>query len=125
MRAIAALAVVASVVAFAVAQVAGAASTPKLIGVVGKNGAFTITLENTRRQGRQNAPGRYVHDRRPRLLEAPQLRARARAHGSSRELTDVDFVGTKTAPGEAHARRATRCTASRTSESMVQHFTVR
>jgi plastocyanin len=96
MRASAALAVVASVVAFALAQGAGAASTPKLIGVVGKNGAFKITLKNTRgKVVRTLAAGTYtivVRD----YSKFHNFELEREHRRMSRDITDVDFVGTKT-----------------------------
>ena len=96
MRAVAALAVVASVVAFALAQGAGAASTPKLIGAVGKNGAFTITLTNARGKVVRTLPaGTYsIVVRDYSKLHNYELE---REHGGSgRDITNVGFVGTKT-----------------------------
>ena len=123
MRAIAALAVVASVVAFAVAQVAGAASTPKLIGVVGKNGAFKISLKD--------ANGHVV-----RTLKAGTYTIVVRdyskfhnfelerEHGFEREVTDVSTVETKTMKVKL-TRGSYEVYCDPHKESMVQHFTVR
>ena len=123
MRAIAALAVVASVVAFAVAQVAGAASTPKLIGVVGKNGAFKISLKD--------ANGHVV-----RTLKAGTYTIVVRdyskfhnfelerEHGFEREVTDVSNVETKTVRVKL-TRGSYEVYCDPHKESMVQRFTVR
>jgi plastocyanin len=96
MRASAALAVVASVVALAVAAGAGAASTTKLSGVVGKNGSFTITLKNARGKAVRTLPaGTYtivVRD----YSTLHNFELEREHHGWSRDLTDVDFVGTRT-----------------------------
>jgi hypothetical protein len=105
MRVSAAVAVIASVIALVLAAGAGAASKPKLIGAVGKNGSFTITLKTTRgkvvktlRAGTYTIVVRDYSDFHNFELEREH-------HGSSRDLTDVDFVGTKTlrvklTPGE-------------------------
>lgn len=96
MRFSAALAVVATVVALVVAQGAGAARTPKLIGAVGKNGTFTITLKNARGKVVRTLPaGTYtivVRD----YSTLHNFELEREHHGRSRDLTDVDFVGTKT-----------------------------
>ena len=96
MRANAALAVVASVVALALALGAGAASTPKLIGAVGKNGAFTITLKNARgKVVRTLAAGTYtivVRD----YSKLHNFELEREHGGTDRDITDVGFVGTKT-----------------------------
>jgi len=96
MRASAAVAVVASVIALAVAPGAGAASTSNLIGAVGKNGAFTITLKNARGKVVRTLPaGTYtlvVRD----YSTFHNFELEREHHGASRDITDVDFVGTKT-----------------------------
>jgi len=96
MRVSAAVAIVASAIALALAAGAGAASTPKLTGVVGKNGSFTITLKNARGKVVRTLPaGTYtivVRD----YSTLHNFELEREHHGSSRDLTDVDFVGTKT-----------------------------
>jgi plastocyanin len=96
MRATATLSVIASVIALIVAQGAGAARAQKVIGVVGKNGSFTITLKNTRGKLVRTLPaGMYtivVRD----YSNLHNFELEREHHGSSRDLTDVEFVGTKT-----------------------------
>ena len=121
MRAIAALAVVAaavaSVVAFVVAQGAGAAATPKLIGAVGKNGAFKISLKD--------ANGHVV-----RTLKAGTYTIVVRDYSKfhnfelEREVTDVSTVETKTMRVKL-TRGSYEVYCDPHKESMVQRFTVR
>ena len=127
MRAIAALVVVAaavaSVVAFVVAQGAGAAATPKLIGAVGKNGAFKISLKD--------ANGHVV-----RTLKAGTYTIVVRdyskfhnfelerEHGFEREVTDVSTVETKSMKVKL-TRGSYEVYCDPHKESMVQRFTVR
>lgn len=122
--ALAVIAVVASVVAFAVAQGAGAASTAKLIGVVGKNGAFTITLKNTRgKVVRTLAAGTYtivVRD----YSKFHNFELEREHHGMSRDITDVDFVGTKTVRMKL-TRGEYKIYCDPHESSMFQNFTVR
>ena len=95
MRISAAIAVVASVLAVVLAQGAAAASKPTLIGVVGKNGTFTITLKNARGKVVRTLPaGTYtivVRD----YSKFHNFELEREHHGRSRDITDVDFVGTK------------------------------
>ncbi len=123
MRAIAALAVVASVAAFAVAQVAGAASTPKLIGVVGKDGAFKISLKDARGHVvRSLEAGTYtIVVRDYSKFHNFELE---REHGFEREVTDVSTVETKTMRIKL-TRGSYEVYCDPHKESMVQRFTVR
>jgi len=95
MRISAAIAVVASVIAVVLAQGAAAASKPKLIGVVGKNGTFTIALKNARGKVVRTLPaGTYtivVRD----YSKFHNFELEREHHGRSRDITDVGFVGTK------------------------------
>ncbi len=127
MRASAALtvvAVVSSVVAFGVAQGAGAASTPKLIGVVGKNGAFTITLKSTRgKVVRTVAAGTYtivVRD----YSKFHNFELEREHGGKGSDITDVDFVGTKTVRMRL-TRGEYKVYCDPHESSMFQNFTVR
>ena len=52
------------------------AQNPVLIAKVGLHNAYTISLRTAEREARPVDPRGHVLDRRPRLLEAPQLRAR-------------------------------------------------
>ena len=54
---------------------AGAASHPQLVGVVGQNDAFKITLSSGGKIAKTLKAG-DLHDRHPRRLVDPQLRAR-------------------------------------------------
>lgn len=125
MRASAALAVVAigaSVVAFTVAQGAGAASSPKLTGVVGKNGAFTISLKDARGHVvRTLKAGTYtIVVRDYSKFHNFELE---REHGFEREVTDVSTVETKTIRVRL-ARGSYEVYCDPHKESMVQRFTV-
>ena len=127
MRASAALAVVASVIAsigaFALTQGAGAASTPKLTGAVGKNGAFTITLKNAHGKVVRTLPaGMYtivVHD-----YSKFHNFELEREDGFEREVTDVSSVETKTIRVKL-TRGSYEVYCDPHKGSMVQHFTVR
>jgi plastocyanin len=95
MRVSAAIAVVGTVVALVVAQGAGATQTSKLVGAVGKNGSFTITLKNARGKVVRTLPaGTYtivVRD----YSTLHNFELEREHHGRSRDITDVDIVGTK------------------------------
>ncbi|HEV2591870.1 MAG TPA: hypothetical protein VGU02_08250 [Gaiellaceae bacterium] len=79
----------------AVSATAGAATHPKLFGTVGKNGAYKITLLNSKGKLVKTLPhGTYtvvIHDdsgSHNYELDGP--------HGKSWTFTSVGFVGTKT-----------------------------
>ena len=124
MRVSAAVAVVMSVIALAVAQGAGAASPSKLIGVVGKNGSFTITLKNARGKVVRTLPaGTYtivVRD----YSAMHNFELEREHHGSSRDITDVDFVGTKTLRVKL-TRGEYKVYCEPHESTMFQNFTVR
>ena len=124
MRASAAVAVVASVIALALASGAGAASAPKLIGVVGKNGSFTITLKNARGKVVRTLPaGTYtivVRD----YSKFHNFELEREHHGRSRDITDVDFVGTKTVRVKL-TRGEYKVYCEPHESTMFQNFTVR
>jgi plastocyanin len=112
----------AAVAASLLAAPAGAASHPKLVGVVGKNNAFKITLSFNGKVAKTLKAGTYtvvIHDDSKMHnyeLDGP--------HGKSWTFTKVPFVGTKTftlklSPGKYKAYCAPH-------ESMMfQHFTVK
>ena len=112
----------ATVLAVVLAVTAGAASSPKLVGVVGKNGAFKITLKDSKgKLVKTLKAGTYtfvIHDDgsiHNYEMDGP--------HGKSWTFTSVSFTGTKTktlklVPGKYKAY----CSAH---ESMMfHHFTV-
>jgi hypothetical protein len=101
---------------------AGAASHPHLVGVVGKNDAYTISLDKSGKVAKTLKAGTYtfvIHDDSKMHnyeLDGP--------HGKSWSFTSVPFVGTKTetiklAPGKYKAY----CEAHES--VMFQHFSVR
>ena len=116
-------ALVAVAAALTVAATAGAVSHPKLVGIVGKNDAFTITLKDshgklvkTIRHGMYTfaiSDDSAIHNFE---LDGP--------HGKSWVFTSVPFVGKKTktlnlVPGKYKAY----CVAHES--QMFQHFTVK
>ena len=114
------LAAVASLLVLAAS--AGAATHPKLIGVVGKNDAYKITLTSGGRLAKTLRAGTYtfvIHDDsgiHNYELDGP--------HGKSWKFTTVPFVGTKTVtlkltPGKYKAYCAPH------ESVMFQHFAVR
>lgn len=112
----------AAVAVFVLVGPASAASHPKLVGVVGKNNAFKITLKFNGKIVKTLKRGTYtvvIHDDSKMHnyeLDGP--------HGKSWTFTKVRFVGTKTftlklVPGKYKAYCAPH-------ESMMfQHFTVK
>jgi hypothetical protein len=101
---------------------AGAASHPQLVGVVGKNDAYTISLDKGGKVAKTLKAGTYtfvIHDDSKMHnyeLDGP--------NGKSWSFTSVPFVGTKTktiklAPGKYKAY----CEAHES--VMFQHFSVR
>ena len=101
---------------------AGAAGHPKLIGVVGKNGAYKITLaSSTGKLVKTLKAGTYtlvIHDDAPihnYELDGP--------HGKSWTFTSVSFVGTKTFTLKLVAGKYKAYCAPHES-IMFQHFTV-
>jgi plastocyanin len=120
-RAIAAVCVAAAAALFVLAGPASAAR-PKLIGVVGKNNAFKITLSFNGKIAKTLRAGTYtvvIHDDSQMHnyeLDGP--------HGKSWTFTKVPFVGTKTftlklVPGMYKAYCAPH------ESVMFQHFTVK
>jgi plastocyanin len=120
--AIAAACATAAVSVFVFAGPAGAASHPKLVGVVGKNNAFKITLSFNGTIARTLKAGTYtvvIHD--DSKLHNYELDG---PHGKSWTFTQVPFVGTKTVtlklvPGKYKAYCAPH------EPVMFQHFTVK
>ena len=121
LRAIAAICAAAAVVTVAFAGLAGAASHPTLVGVVGKNNAYKITLSANGKIATTLKAGTYtvvIHDDSQMHnyeLDGP--------HGKSWTFTQVPFVGTKTftlklVPGTYKAY------CSPHESVMFQHFTV-
>ena len=119
-RAVTTVVVAAAAALFVLAGPAGAAR-PKLIGVVGKNDAYTITLSFNGKIAKTLKAGTYtvvVHDDSQMHnyeLDGP--------HGKSWTFTKVPFVGTKTftlklVPG------AYKAYCSVHESVMFQHFTV-
>jgi plastocyanin len=107
---------------FVLAASAGAASHPKLIGIVGKNDAYKISLSFKGKIAKTLKAGTYmvvVHD--DSTLHNYELDG---PHGKSWTFTQVPFVGTKTftlklVPGKYKAY------CSPHESVMFQHFTVR
>jgi hypothetical protein len=103
--------------------VARASKTRKLIGTVGKDGAFTITLTDTRgKRVRALKAGTYtivVHDDSP--IHNFELE---REHGFEKELTDVSAVGTKTVRLKL-TRGSYKAYCDPHESTMFQNFTVR
>lgn len=121
LRAIAAICAAAAVVTVAFAGLASAASHPTLVGVVGKNNAYKITLSANGKIATTLKAGTYtvvIHDDSQMHnyeLDGP--------HGKSWTFTQVPFVGTKTftlklVPGTYKAY------CSPHESVMFQHFTV-
>lgn len=101
---------------------AGAASHPRLVGVVGKNNAYRITLSSNGKIAKTLKAGTYtvvIHDDSQMHnyeLDGP--------HGRSWTFTQVAYVGTKTVtlkllPGKYKAYCAPH------ESVMFQHFTVK
>ncbi|HZC29445.1 MAG TPA: hypothetical protein VE269_06865 [Gaiellaceae bacterium] len=116
-------ALVAAASALTIVATAGAMSHPKLIGTVGKNGAYKITLTDAHgKLVKTIRPGTYtfvIHDDgkiHNYELDGP--------HGKSWTFTSVPFVGTKTitlklVPGKYKAYCAPH------ESIMFQHFSVK
>jgi hypothetical protein len=118
--------VVAVVVALAVAAVvvaaaSGSAAHPTLVGTVGKDGAYKITLTSKGKLVKTLKAGTYtfvIHD--DAAIHNYELDG---PHGKSWTFTSVSFVGTKTitlklTPGQYKAYCAPH------ESVMFQHFTV-
>ena len=120
--AIAAACAAAAASVVALAGPAGAASHPTLIGVVGKNDAYTITLRSNGRMAKTLKAGTYtlvVHD--DSQLHNYELDG---PHGKSWTFTKVPFVGTKTFTLKLVAGKyKAYCVAHES--TMFQHFTVK
>ena len=119
--AIAAACAATAVFVVALAGPAGAVSHPTLIGVVGKNNAYKITLSFNGKIVNTLKAGTYtvvIHD--DSSLHSYELDG---PHGKSWTFTQVPFVGTKTftlnlVPGKYKAYCAAH------EPKMFQHFTV-
>jgi len=111
----------AAVTVFVVAGPAGAASHPKLDGVVGKNNAYKITLNFDGKVAKTLMAGTYtvvIHDDSKMHnyeLDGP--------HGKSWTFTSVPFVGTKTMTLKLVAG-AYKAYCAPHESVMFQHFTV-
>jgi plastocyanin len=107
--------------AFAAAAHAGAAAHPKLVGVVGKNDAYKITLARNGKLVKKIKPGTYtlvIHD--DSAIHNYELDG---PHGKSWTFTSVGFIGTKTVtlklvPGKYKAYCSIH------ESIMFQHFSV-
>ena len=116
-----ALAAVAMAV-FVLAASATATSRPKLIGVVGKNDAFKITLSSKGKVAKTLKAGTYtlvIHD--DSKLHNYELDG---PNGKSWTFTSVNFVGTKTMTIKL-AKGKYKAYCSPHESTMFQHFTVR
>ena len=115
-------AVLAAAAALAVPAVAGAMAHPKLIGVVGKNNAYKITLTNSKgKLVKTLKPGTYtfvIHD--DSNLHNYELDG---PHGKSWTFTSVPFKGMKTMTIKLGAG-AYKAYCSAHESVMFQHFTV-
>jgi|SRR5579884_185197 len=122
-RAVLIAAVLAAVASLLVAAAsAGAAAHPKLIGVVGKNGAYKITLTSSGKLVKTLNAGTYtfvIHD--DAAVHNFELDG---PHGKSWKFTTVPFVGTKTMTLKLVAGKYKAYCAPHES-IMFQHFTVR
>lgn len=115
------LTLLATVAALLLAGSAGAVTHPKLIGVVGKNDAFKITLKSNNKIVKTLMAGTYtvvIHD--DSSIHNYELDG---PHGKSWKFTTPHFVGTKTftikfVPGKYKAYCAPH------ESQMFQHFTV-
>ena len=105
------------------ATTAGAASHPKLIGTVGKNGAFKITLKDSKgKLVKTLKAGTYtfvIHD--DASIHNYELDG---PHGKSWTFTSVGFVGTKTKTLKL-TRGKYKAYCAPHESTMFQHFTVR
>ncbi len=116
------VAALAAAAAFVLVGPASAASHPKLVGVVGKNNAFKITLKFNGRIVKTLKKGTYtvvIHDDSKMHnyeLDGP--------HGKSWKFTSVRFVGTKTFTLKLVAGKYKAYCAPHES-MMFQHFTVK
>ena len=124
MRIASTLTVAVSVVALAFTSSAGAgAASNKLVGAVGKNGSFKITLVNSRGRVVRSLPaGTYTiaaHD-----YSRIHNFVLEREHGPEREVTDVGDVGAKTIRVKL-TRGLWKVYCEPHESTMVQHFSVR
>jgi len=117
------LAVAIAALAFTLTASAGAASHPKLVGTVGKGGAFKITLTDTRgKLVKTLKAGTYtlvIHD--DAAIHNYELDG---PHGKSWTFTTVPFVGTKTVTLKLTAG-AYKAYCAPHEPTMFQRFTVR
>ena len=111
----------AAAAALTIAATAGAMTHPKLIGLVGKNDAYTITLKDHGKLVKTIKHGTYtfvisddsaIHNYE---LDGP--------HGKSWTFTSVGFVGTKTFTIKFVAGKY-KAYCSPHESTMFQHFTV-
>jgi len=112
----------AAIAVFVLAGPAGAASHPKLIGIVGKNDAYKITLSSNGKTVKTLKAGTYtvvIHD--DSQIHNYELDG---PHGKSWSFTKVPFVGTKTFTLKLVAGKyKAYCEAHES--VMFQHFTVK
>lgn len=114
--------VIAAAVAAWIAASAGAATHPKLVGVVGKNDAYAISLTSDGKAVKTLKTGTYtlvIHD--DSAIHNYELDG---PHGKSWTFTSVPFKGTKTVTLELAAGKYKAYCVAHESE-MFQHFTVR
>ena len=108
--------------AFMLAASASAASHPKLVGVVGKNNAYKITLSSKGKIAKTLKAGTYtfvIHD--DSAIHNYELDG---PHGKSWTFTSVGFVGTKTKTLKL-TKGAYKAYCAPHESVMFQHFTVR
>lgn len=114
--------VIAAAVAVSIAASAGAATHPKLVGVVGKNDAYAISLTSNGKVAKTLKTGTYtlvIHD--DSAIHNYELDG---PHGKSWTFTSVPFKGTKTVTLKLTAGKYKAYCVAHESE-MFQHFTVR
>lgn len=108
--------------AFMLAASASAASHPKLVGVVGKNNAYKITLSSKGKIAKTLKAGTYtfvIHD--DSAIHNYELDG---PHGKSWTFTSVAFVGTKTRTLKL-TKGTYKAYCAPHESVMFQHFTVR
>ena len=113
--------VIAAAAAASIAASAGVATHPKLIGVVGKNDAYAISLTSNGKAVKTLKAGTYtlvIHD--DSAIHNYELDG---PHGKSWTFTSVPFKGTKTVTLKLAAGKYKAYCVAHESE-MFQHFTV-
>jgi hypothetical protein len=116
------LAVAIAAAAFLATSAGAAAAHPKLIGIVGKNDAYAISLTSNGRAVKTLKHGTYtlvIHD--DSAIHNYELDG---PHGTSWTFTSVPFKGTKTITITLTAGKYKAYCVAHESE-MFQHFTVR